>query len=249
MIDGFKTRASELHRIRTPVETEPSSFGVFRGDQCGSTAAHRIKHQTIDGGAGTNEDLEKRQRLLSGPPVALLRHVVQGRDIENIGRLLQATTHSIRCRGHHGGIEVPGVRSSAVPDDVIMLSRETFGARPAETICPDEMILKAIRAKQIIKEETNVMRRSPVAVNQNRTGAGERRDHRTNPGRDECQPVIDSGPVIVEGETFSSNQSPTGGEGRIQVGQVDGVRGNLRKNIQAVSVMNALELGCDRCTH
>ena len=50
-----------------------------------------------------------------------------------------------------------------------MLSRKTFGARPAETVSPDELILKAILAKQIIKKGLSVREAEKLAKSEHKS--------------------------------------------------------------------------------
>ena len=172
------------------------------------------------------------------------RHVVDGRNIENVGGFLHLSTQTLASCRDARRFEVV-VRSIGVEQNVVMLSGEAPGRGPTETVVPDDVVHERFAAEQFIEQHADVVRCSPVDMHED---GGVRRQHALDRAEALAQEVDvrrHSRPRIVIGPGEVTTGA-AGIERRIKIDALDARRRQCRQHIEAIT---STQLNVDRSAH
>ncbi len=101
----FNAGAGDSYRLFISVYSDELSSGLRRREQSGAAAAEGVQHDAMFRTARAHQQIEQGDRLLGGIADPLRRHVVDGGNLNHIGRLLHLPLHAIAGGRNERGLE------------------------------------------------------------------------------------------------------------------------------------------------
>lgn len=101
----FTSGAGDAYRLLVGVDTDEPSSGLSRRDKGRTTAAEGVQHDAVFRTARAHQHIEQGEGLLGGIADPFRGHVIDGGNLNHIGRFLHLPFHAITGGGNERGIE------------------------------------------------------------------------------------------------------------------------------------------------
>lgn len=121
----FYAGAGDSYRLFISVYPDELSPGARRREQSGAAAAEGVQHDAMFRTARAHQQIEQGDRLLGGIADPFRGHVVDGGNLNHVGRLLHLPFHAIAGGRNEGGIEEVRITLRVKKNVVVLAGKAT----------------------------------------------------------------------------------------------------------------------------